>query len=103
MITHNDILLVIVTTALFFQGFYVGRRQLLRFMIVSLIMLLSSLANIILNGVYTYSGAIFDMNMYQIVTVIVYLVSWWGLGYMVSHLVLVKDGDIGKVAIMKIK
>jgi hypothetical protein len=103
VINSGIILLTIVTISLFFQGFYVGRRQVVRFMIVSLMMLLSSLTSVAINGVYTYSGAIFDMNVYEIVTAIVYLVSWWGLGYMISHLVLVRDGDIGKVAIMKIK
>lgn len=85
MITHDDILFVITTVVLFLQGFYFGRKQILRLVIVSLMMLLSDLVSIMLNGMHTYSGAILDINIYEATVVVVYVFSFWGIGYMAGH------------------
>jgi hypothetical protein len=103
MITHNDIILLVTTIAIFCQGFYLGRRQMLRFGIASLTLLLLSITSITLNGLYTYSGAILDVNTYEAVVAIIYVAFWWGLGYFISHLVLIKENNICKVEIMKVK
>ena len=96
MITHNDIILfIILTIASFFQGFYFGRRQMLMVIITSLILLFSSLVFIMLNGVDTYSGTILDSNIYEFVIGIIYAAFWLGFGYVMSHLVSIKETDFG--------
>lgn len=81
MIMYNNIILVIVTIAIFFHGFYFGRRQTLRFLILSLVLLLASLTGIILHGVYI-SDVI--MTWYDVIIAIAYFVFWWGCGYYIS-------------------
>lgn len=103
MVINEVVLVVIITVVLILQGFYFGKRQILRLVIVSLILILFDLAIIVSNGVYTYSGVILDVNKYQAAVAIIYVVSWWGLGYIASHLVLVTEEDTGKVAILKIR
>jgi hypothetical protein len=100
----NEVILVVITTVvLFLQGFYFGKRQILRLVIVSLMLILFDLVSIVSSGVYTYSGAILNASKYQAAVAIIYVVFWWGLGYIASHLVLVREKDIGKVTILKIR
>ena len=101
MITYDEILFVLMTIVLFLQGFYFGKRQFLRVVIVSLVFILSDLAIIVSKGDYTYPYNI-HASMYEIVVGIVYVVFWFGLGYLASHLVIIREGDIGKVKILKI-
>ena len=103
MTTYNDILFVIMTIGLFFQGFYIGRRQMIRVAMASLTIILSTLTSVTLNGLYTYSGALLDINTYEAAVAIIYIAFWWGLGYFMSHLVLIKESNICKVERMKIK
>lgn len=98
MITYNDIIIVTGTIMLFFQGFYFGRRQMLRLLIISLVILLTSVVSIIINGVYTL-----DFTIHEVIIAIIYVSFWWGLGYVVSHVVVIKEGDIGKVKMLKVK
>ncbi len=99
MITYDNILVLIGTILIFSQGFYFGRRQMLRVMIISLIMIFLSMIGIVLNGVYTLDE---KMTMYKIIAAIIYVAFWWGLGFVMSHFVLIKEGDIGKVKRIKI-
>ena len=101
MITHDDILFVIITAVLFFQGFYFARKQLLRIVIVSLIMLISDIVSINLYGMHTLSGDIL-VNIHELATVIIYVIFLWGFGYFVGHFVLIRENDIGKVKRMKL-
>lgn len=101
MITYEDIIFVIVTIGIFFQGFYIGRRQITRFVIVSLILLLSFTVSIMKNGIYTYSGAILDVNIYDALIATIYVSFWWGFGFMISHFILITEKDIGKIKIKR--
>ena len=100
----NEVVLVVITTAvLFLQGFYFGKRQILRLVIVSLILILFDLGIIMSNGVYTYSYTMLNADKYEAAVAIIYTISWWVLGYIASHLVLVTEKDTGKVSILKIR
>ena len=99
MVTYDNILVLIGTILIFYQGFYLGRRQMIRVIIISLIILFSSIISIVLNGVYVLDE---KMTMYNIIVAIIYVAFWLGLGFVMSHFVLIKEGDIGKVKRMKI-
>ena len=103
MTTYNDILFVISVISHFSLGFYLGRRNALGFLIASLVLFLSSLTSITLNGLYTYSGAILDVNVYEAVVAIIYIAFLWGLGYITSYFLLIKKDNICKVERMNIK
>lgn len=99
MITYDSILVLIGTILILLQGFYLGRRKMIRVIIISLMILFSSIISIVLNGVYILDE---KMTMYNIIVAIIYVAFWWGLGFVMSHFVLIKEGDIGKVKRMKI-
>ena len=107
MIKHEDIIFVIITVSLFFQGFYFAKKQAWRVIIVSLILILSDLASVILSGDYKFPDAILHTSVYEIVIVIVYVVFWWGLGYItgyiVDRLVLIRGNDTGKAKRIELK
>lgn len=103
MITNDEILFLIITAALFFQGFYVARKQVWRVVIVSLMLIISDLVSIMSNGDYTLSDATLDITVHNVVGAIIYGIFWWGLGYIAGHLILIKENNICKVEIMKVK
>jgi len=43
------------------------------------------------------------MTIYEVIVAIIYAASFLGFGYVMSHFVLVKETDIGKVKIIKIE
>lgn len=103
MITNDEILFLIITAVLFFQGFYVARKQVWRVVIVSLILIILDLVSIMSNGDYTLSDATLNITVHNVVGVIIYAIFWWGLGYIMGHFILIRDGDIGKVKIIKLE
>lgn len=102
MIAHI-ILLIIETIALFFQAFYFGRRQLSKVKILSLVLIFSPIVGIVLDGMYSSSGAILDINIYELIVAFIYCVFWWGLGYLLSFFVLIKETDIGKMRLVRVE
>lgn len=107
MITYDDILFLIITAALFFQGFYFAKRQVWRVVIVSLMLIISDMVGIMLSGVYTLPDAILHTNIHDLAGPIIYVVFWWGLGYITGYitcrLILIRDGDIGEVKRIKLE
>jgi hypothetical protein len=95
------ILVVITTVVLFLQGFYFGKRQIRRLVIVSLVLIVFDLEIVVSNGIYIYSVAMLNADKYEASVAIIYAISWWGLGFIVSHLILVTEKDIGKVKRIK--
>lgn len=94
MIIYDYILFAIITFALFFQGFYFGRKQFGRVVIVSLVLLAS---DIMMRRVYTLPDVTSHIKTYDIVIPVIYVIFWWGLGYIAGHIILIRDNDIGKV------
>lgn len=102
MIILDDILFMITTVALFLQGFYFGRKQVVRVLIVSLILIASDLVSIMTRGIlYTLPDTISHINVHNVAPVI-YVIFWWGLGFVAGHFVLIKESDFGKVKRMKL-
>jgi hypothetical protein len=103
MITYGDILFLIITAALFFQGFYFAKKQMWRVVILSLILIISDKVSILLSGVYTLQEAV---SVHDVVWPIIYVVFWWGLGYVtgyiIGHLILIRR-DFGKVKRVKLE
>ena len=92
VLTYEDLYFAILTFCLFFQGFYFGRRQMWRVLIISLLLLVSSAISIVLHGIYTL-----DMTIYEIIMGIMYALLLWWIGYKMSRVIVVKEGDIGIV------
>jgi hypothetical protein len=102
MITYDYILIVIGTIVLFFQGFYFGRWKMLGVVIASLILIFLSLVIMMVNGIYIYSGAILDTNIYKLVVATIYCAFWLGLGYVLGRNVVMKESYI-RVSIVNVE
>jgi hypothetical protein len=102
MTIYDDILFVILTAALFLQGFYFARNQMLKVVIVSFILIISDVVCTIMNGGHTFSDTI---NIHEATAAIIYVISLWGFGYFAGLFILLKDSDIGvrRINFMKIK
>jgi len=92
ILTYEDLYFAILTFCLFFQGFYFGRRQMWRVLIISLVLLVSSAISIALHGIYTL-----DITIIEIIMGIMYALLLWWIGYTMSHIIVIKEADIGKV------
>lgn len=68
-----------------------------RVLIISLVMLVSSTISIVIHGIYTL-----DMTIYEIIMGIMYTLLLWWIGCKMSHVIVIKETDIGKVEIMHI-
>jgi hypothetical protein len=102
MVAYDIIRFVVSTIALIFLGFYVGRGQMLRVVIIALLILLLTLVSIKLNGVYMYYDIVLDTNKYEVIIAILYCAFWLGLGYVMSCFTIIREKDIG-VKILKIR
>ncbi len=98
ILTYEDLFFVIVSVCLFFQGFYFGRRQMLRLSLISLVMVISSITSIVIHGKYSLDVTIFD-----VIAGIIYVSFLWGVGYVMSHIIEVKETDIAKVKRLNIE
>ena len=92
ILTYEDLYFAILTFCLFFQGFYFGRRQMWRVLIISLVLFVSSAISIVVHGIYTL-----DMTIYEIIMGAMYTILLWWIGYTMSHIIVIKETDIGKV------
>ncbi len=98
ILTYGDLFFIIVSVCLFFQGFYFGRRQILRLSLISLVIVMSSMASIVIHGKYSL-----DETIYDVIVGIIYVYFLWGVGYMMSHIIEVKEKDIAKVKRLNIE
>ena len=96
LMTYEGILFAISSISQFFQGFYFGRKNLLMFGLLSLVMLLSAVINIILRG-----DIFGNVAMIDIAVVVVYIVVLWGIGYVASDVLFILE-DIEKEKANKI-
>ena len=93
MLTYEDLYFAILTFCLFFQGFYFGRRQMWRFLIVSTVLLVSSIISIVMHGgIYT-----FDVTISEVIIDVAYTLFVWYIGYKMSYVIVIKETDIGKI------
>lgn len=95
MIKYIEVLVLIDSLALFFQGFSLRRRNVPILLISSLIILFVSGLSIILNGIGVYVNNISNIDMYDAIVSIAYVLFWLVSGYIV--------GGFQRVKVEKVK
>lgn len=85
VITYN-ILLLIETIAIFFQGFSFGRRYTLGLLISSLVILSISVLSVILDGIVNYAKILLNVDIYEAMITLIYVLFWWILGYIIGRI-----------------
>jgi hypothetical protein len=83
MIDHNQILILIDSFAVFFQGFSFRRKHVPIMLISSLIMLFILGLSVILNGTGVYTNALSNIGIYDVIA-IAYVLFWWISGYIIG-------------------
>lgn len=96
MIDHNQILVLIDSIALFFQGFYLRRRHVPMLLISSLIMLFMFGFGIILNGAGVYTNGLSRVSINDATPAIVYVIFIWVFGYIIGGIQRGKDKENNK-------
>lgn len=90
-----EILILIDSIAIFFQGFSFGRRHVPIILISSFIIILISGLNIIANGIGSYINDLSNVDIYVMTIAIVYVLFLWILGYII--------GDFQRVTVENMK
>lgn len=80
----NETLMLVNTIAIFSQGFSFRRRHVPIILISSFIIILTSGLSMILNGVGVYVNTISNVDIYEVVVAIAYVLFWWLLGYVIG-------------------
>ena len=83
MVDHNSILMLITTVAIFFQGFSF-RRNVPVMIISSLVILFVSGLSMILNGIGIYVNTLSNVDTYDVVVSLAYVLFLWGCGYVIG-------------------
>lgn len=84
MITHNEVIILIETIAIFFQGFSFRKRHMLIMLASSLIILLMSGLGMFLNGIGVYIDILSNINEYEAIMGFAYFFFWWIFGYILG-------------------
>ena len=80
----NETLMLIATIAIFFQGFSFRRRNVAIILVSSLIILLASGLSMILNGIGIYINTLSNVDIYEVIVSITYVLFWFISGYIVG-------------------
>ena len=80
----HETLMLIATIAIFFQGFSFRRRHVPIILVSSLIILLASGLGMVLNGIGVYVNTLSNVDIYEVVVAITYVLFWWLLGYIIG-------------------
>lgn len=84
MVIYNDILFLICTIAIFFQGFSFSKRSTKIMLTSSIILILIPLVHIKLIGMEGYIDILSNEDTYDVITAVAYVLFWWILGYMIG-------------------
>ncbi len=99
----TEIMMLIDTVALFFQGFFFGRKNSFGILIASLVILSIAALSMIFKGIYIFSDAILNVNILDFILGLAYVLFWWILGYISSGFTLIRENDKKVLIIKKIK
>ena len=91
MIIQEYIIVIIDTIAIFFQGFYLGRRSIWWLLASSLVLVIVPIIVMTINGMSTYSNIVPNMNIYEAVISMIYVIFLWKLGYKVSRITYLRE------------
>lgn len=80
----NEALILVDTIAIFSQGFSFRRRHVSIMLISSLIIFLVSGLSMILKGIGAYVNTLSNIDIYEVVVAIAYVLFWWLLGYVIG-------------------